>query len=86
MCGLFCLYSKKNSYNLESDLLFLVADINDSLIMKNFLSFAKHAKELNILTVAIIITDFSIDNQTELEKYTDSLIVISDKKGNQVND
>ena len=86
-CVDFFVYTpKKNSYNLESDLLFLVADINDSLIMKNFLSFAKHAKELNILTVAIIITDFSIDNQTELEQYTDSLIVISDKKDKQVNE
>jgi len=77
---------QKNSYNLDSDLLFLVAGISDSVIMKKFLSFAKHAKELNILTVAIIITDFSIDNQTELEQYTDSLIVISDKKDKQVNE
>jgi len=86
-CVDFFVYSpQKNSYDLDSDLLFLVADISDRGIMKNFLRFAKHAKESNILTVAIIITDFSIDNQTELEQYTDSLIVISDKKDKQVNE
>jgi len=66
-------------------LLFQVADTSDPESMENCLSIAKRARDQNILTVAIITTGFSTDKLTELGKYTDSLIIISEKTRSQEN-
>lgn len=70
----------------DSHLLFLVADTDEIKSIETGLLIVKRARKLNILTVAIISTNDSVDNLTELEQCTDSLIVISNKNRTQANE
>jgi len=67
-------------------LLFLIANAGEPKSIKTCLSIAKHSRELNILTVAIITAKDSVDKLTELEQCADSLVAISDNNSVQVNE
>ena len=70
----------------DTHLLFLIADTNEIKSFETCLSVSKRARELNILLIAIIATNERDNNLTELGKYTDSLIIISEKTRTQANE
>jgi len=79
-------YQLTNQQIEGTDLLFLIADTGELKSIEISLAIAKRARELNILTVAIIATNDRADNITELEQCVDSLIAISNKNAAQVNE